>query len=133
VSSVSGPSRNTEICITIDAVDSKRVAAFWAEALGYHVERERHPYGVLMPDEGVEGPEVLIQKVDAVTPGKTRVHIDLVVDDREAEVQRMLALGAGREGEVEDSPGGGSRWTVMTDPEGTHFCVVQREAAGDGS
>jgi predicted enzyme related to lactoylglutathione lyase len=123
------PSVGAAIAVTIDAQDGDRSAAFWTAALGYRIVRDRHPYVVLLPADGRDGPEVLIQRVDVVTPGKARVHLDLVVDDRGAEVQRMLSLGARIEGEVDETANDGSRWTVMTDPEGTHFCVVQRRPA----
>jgi predicted enzyme related to lactoylglutathione lyase len=117
--------------VTVDAEDGDRAAAFWTAALGYRIVRDRHPYVVLLPADGRDGPEVLIQRVDSVTQGKARVHLDLVVDDRKTEVQRMLSLGALAEGEVDETANGGSLWTVMTDPEGTHFCVVQRRLASD--
>jgi predicted enzyme related to lactoylglutathione lyase len=126
------PSVGAEIAVTIDAENGDRAAAFWTAALGYRIARDRHPYVVLLPADGRDGPEVLIQRVDAVTPGKARVHLDLVVDDREAEVRRMMSLGAHAEGEVDETANGGSRWTVLTDPEGTHFCVVQRRPAAVG-
>jgi predicted enzyme related to lactoylglutathione lyase len=131
VSDVPSPSVGAEVCITIDAEDGDRAAAFWTSALGYRIVRDRHPYVVLLPEEGREGPEVLIQRVDSVTAGKTRVHVDLVVDDREAEVRRMVSLGAAVDGQVDETGDGGSRWTVLTDPEGTHFCVVQRRKPAD--
>jgi hypothetical protein len=52
--------------------------------------------------------------------GKNRVHIDFTVADREAEIERLLALGATR-GEDHSIPG--LNWTVLQDPEGNEFCV----------
>ena len=53
---------------------------------------------------------------------KNRVHLDLNVgrDRIDAEVERLLALGAHDQGRV-DEPG--AFHTVMTDPEGNEFCV----------
>ncbi len=49
---------------------------------------------------------------------KNRVHIDIGADDMEAEVERVRGLGAER---VETF----KNWTVMRDPEGNEFCIVQ--------
>ena len=52
--------------------------------------------------------------------GKNRVHIDFGTQDREGEIERLLALGATR-GEDHTVPG--LTWTVLHDPEGNEFCV----------
>ncbi len=41
-----------------------------------------------------EGPGLAFQKVDDPTPGKNRVHIDFAAADMEAEVKRLVELGA---------------------------------------
>jgi hypothetical protein len=48
----------------------------------------------------------------------SRVHLDIEADDLEAEVARLVALGARRIGRVES-------WIVMEAPTGQRFCVVQ--------
>jgi hypothetical protein len=55
--------------------------------------------------------------------GKNRLHFDLtppVDSDQQAEVDRLIALGATRidigQGEVS--------WVVMADPDGNEFCVL---------
>jgi hypothetical protein len=45
---------------------------------------------------------------------KNRLHLDLRPDDRDAEVQRLLALGATRA----DVGQGEQSWVVLADPEG---------------
>ena len=35
------------------------------------------------------------QKVDDPTPGKNKIHVDLMADDLDAEVERLVAAGAG--------------------------------------
>jgi hypothetical protein len=54
---------------------------------------------------------------------KNRVHIDWYAPDREAEVARLIALGATRLWEVNEN----FEWTTMADVEGNEFCVVQAE------
>jgi hypothetical protein len=50
------------------------------------------------------------------------VHFDIHTDDLDAEIKRLLALGATM---VDDSftqhPG---RWVIMRDPSGVNLCVV---------
>lgn len=46
-----------------------------------------------------------------------RIHLDLAVTGRDAERQRVLKLGATL---VREADG----YTVMADPEGNHFCLV---------
>jgi hypothetical protein len=108
--------------IVIDAVEADDAAAFWSEALGYGRRYERDPYIVLGPRSGA-GPPVLIQRVDAVAPGKTPVHLDLRVDDPDAEVRRLEGLGATVAWRVDERDRGGGAWTTMTAPHGTLFCV----------
>ena len=112
--------------ITLDAVDADAAVMFWSEALGYGVRYARGGYVVLGPPDGDARPVVLIQRVDAVSDDKTRVHLDVRVDDPDAEVARLRALGATVAWEVDESEQGDpgcNRWTVMRDPQGTHFCV----------
>jgi hypothetical protein len=54
---------------------------------------------------------------------KNRLHLDLAPDsDRDAEIERILALGARR---VDIGQTGRESWTVLADPEGNEFCVLR--------
>jgi hypothetical protein len=55
---------------------------------------------------------------------KNRVHLDLTseAEDRQAEIERLLALGARR---VDVGQTGAESWTVLADPEGNEFCVIR--------
>ena len=50
------------------------------------------------------------------------MHVDLVAGDRDAEVERLVTLGATK---VADKDEWGISWTVLHDPEGNEFCVAQ--------
>jgi hypothetical protein len=52
------------------------------------------------------------------------VHLDLTTEaaDRDAEIARLLALGARR---VDVGQTGEESWTVLADPEGNEFCVIR--------
>jgi predicted enzyme related to lactoylglutathione lyase len=109
--------------ITIDAEDPDASAAFWKDALGYERARQRDGYVILAAPAGDPRPVLVIQRVDQVTPGKSRVHMDLRVPDPAAAVERLTGLGATVLREVDETAQGGSHWTVMVDPQGTVFCV----------
>jgi hypothetical protein len=55
---------------------------------------------------------------------KNRVHLDLATsaDDRDAEIERALALGASQ---VDVGQTGEESWVVLADPEGNEFCIVR--------
>ena len=109
--------------VAIDAIDAEGAAAFWEAALGYRRLYERTPYIVLGPPPGDHRPRVVVQHVGSVTPGKTSVHMDLRVDDPDAEVERLRRLGATVEWVIDETANGFIRWTTMADPQGTLFCV----------
>jgi predicted enzyme related to lactoylglutathione lyase len=52
---------------------------------------------------------------------QNRLDIDLDPDDQEAEIRRLIALGARRidVGQPVEAP-----WVVLVDPEGNEFCVL---------
>ena len=116
--------------IVVDAVDDDAAASFWQAALGYERLHQRGAFTTLVPPRGDPRPPILIQRVDVVMPGKTAVHVDVIVDDMEAEVARLQGLGASVAWQVDETDRGGSRWTTMAAPHGTLFCV--RAGASDG-
>ena len=61
-------------------------------------------------------------RVPVSKAGKNRVHVDLTAADREAEVARLVGLGATA---CSDHDEWGAVWTTMHDPEGNEFCVGQ--------
>jgi predicted enzyme related to lactoylglutathione lyase len=109
--------------ITIDTEDPDAACAFWQAALGYHLVSRRDPYVVLAAPPGDGRPRLVVQHVEHVTPGTSRLHMDLRVPDPAAEVERLTGLGATVLRELDETAAGGSRWTVMVDPQGTVFCV----------
>jgi catechol 2,3-dioxygenase-like lactoylglutathione lyase family enzyme len=106
--------------VTIDCADPAKLASFWTEALGakivHHIEGE---FMVLAP--GTEGGVSLgLQRVPEPKNGKNRVHLDLDTENREAEVRRLIGLGATQ---IAERKVPGYIWTVLADPEGNEFCV----------
>ena len=81
------------------------------------------PYRSLEPESGA-GIDVLLQRVPDVKGQKNRLHLDLRTPDLDAEVRRVLDLGATlltSEPVTEDS----WSWHILADPDGNEFCVLQ--------
>jgi hypothetical protein len=118
--------------IVFDCRRASTLAHFWASVLeGYAVspydnaEIERLAAMGHTPEtdptvivEG-PGPRLCFQVVDEAKLTKNRVHLDISVADRHAEIERLQALGAIVSYEAEE-------WTTMLDPEGNEFCLVDR-------
>ena len=58
---------------------------------------------------------------------KNRVHLDLAPTDRrrDAEVDRVVALGASHVADLRQPDGSG--WVTLADPEGNEFCIVRSD------
>jgi predicted enzyme related to lactoylglutathione lyase len=106
--------------VTIDCADPQRLATFWTEATGYRIAHEWPAFVVMVPSDG-PGVALGLQRVPEPRAGKNRVHLDWQSDDRPAEVERLVKLGATMLGE-ESVPG--LTWTVLADPDGNEFCVA---------
>ena len=110
--------------IVIDAHDLDALGQFWAEALHWTVLSSREREVVVGPD--LDAPIGLCFMPAGATRKtvKNRVHLDLTTtaDDRDAEIERLLALGARR---VDIGQTGQESWDVLVDPEGNEFCVVR--------
>ena len=121
--------------LVVDAAEPGRLARFWAGALGWEVASEEPdevdvcPPGFSYPDPSAL-PLVFVP-VPEPKNGKNRVHLDLATESARhqvAEVERLLALGA----VPADIGQGDVPWTVLADPEGNEFCVLEpREAYRD--
>jgi predicted enzyme related to lactoylglutathione lyase len=109
--------------IVIDAHDLRALARFWTEALGWKVLSERRGEIVIGTDDNAPVGICFMPVADPKTV-KNRVHVDLTssAEDRDQEIDRLLALGARR---VDIGQTANESWTVLADPEGNEFCVVR--------
>ena len=118
-----------QVQVTFDCAEPERVAAFWAEVLGYVV----HPdYASVCMDPAGVGPRLYFQKVPEGKVAKNRVHLDvrvgtgLVGEQRlvalEAECARLIPLGAVR-GQLLLADEENESCQVMQDIEGNEFCL----------
>lgn len=113
--------------ITLDCANALTVAQFWSDALGRPIdagEPAASPFFArIAAGEGDHAaPTMMFIQVPESKSVKNRVHLDLSADDREAEVERLIGLGASR---VHDKDEWGVRWTTLSDPEGNEFCVAE--------
>jgi catechol 2,3-dioxygenase-like lactoylglutathione lyase family enzyme len=103
--------------------DVPRAIAFWTEALNYQPLREpSDDWAILVPKKG-QGVQLAISIVTSDAESHQRHHLDLYADDVRAEVERLLTLGARR---VEWRYPPGADYTVLADPDGNTFCVIEK-------
>ena len=117
--------------VTFDCDDALAVGRFWSAALGRPLDPKasRDFASIGMPEHRdtrgwhLDGePTWLFARVPEPKVVKNRMHVDVAAPDREAEVARLVELGATRVLDVDEW---GYEWTVMQDPEGNEFCVAQ--------
>ncbi|WP_018635932.1 VOC family protein [Parafrankia elaeagni] len=138
--------------ITFDCADPARLAAFWAEALGYRLqdppagfeswEQALEAMGVppgsrndasAVVDPSGSGPRLFFQRVPEPKQTKNRVHLDVRaapgLDGEarmaalEAAAEQLVSHGATRLRRHEPAPPLGAGHIVMADPEGNEFCL----------
>lgn len=114
--------------VSFDCSDPYALAKFWSEVVGHPLHSDFAPHdseGVIEPPAG---PRLFFQAVPEGKTVKNRVHICLQPDDRDrdAEVDRLVALGAEVFDDHRTSDGGG--WVVLLDPAGNEFCVTRSAA-----
>jgi hypothetical protein len=115
--------------VVIEAETPSQLARFWADTLtGFEVraydgeEIERLASIGRTPDTdptvAVDGPGITIFFRETTRPKneRGRIHLDLVGQARNDEVERIVALGASVKAEMDE-------YTVMQDPEGNEFCL----------
>ncbi|MCO1659092.1 VOC family protein [Pseudonocardia humida] len=109
--------------IVWDARDPHRLGRFWAAALGAESmtnEPDLFEARLHLSDEAFL--DLCFQRVASPSTSPARLHLDLAGGPRQQEVaQRLLDLGA----EHADIGQGGVPWTVLSDPDGNAFCVME--------
>jgi catechol 2,3-dioxygenase-like lactoylglutathione lyase family enzyme len=106
--------------------DVPRAVGFWTAALGY-VPREDpdETWAVLVPPAGAAGAQLSLMLSRTPVQDHPRVHLDLYASDPAAEVARLTGLGA-RPVPDWDGYEPDSDFTVLEDPDGNRFCVIDK-------
>ena len=109
----------------IDAADPVALGRWWATALGWVVvDEEPDEFEIRSSPDRLPG--LLFTQVPEPKTIKNRLHLDFRGDDRDAEVERLLGLGATHA----DVGQGDESWVVLADPEGNEFCVLSSRQQG---
>ncbi|MDG6102152.1 VOC family protein [Dactylosporangium aurantiacum] len=107
--------------LIVDALDPERLGRWWAEVLDHRVERVS-PQEVVV-GSGLEGqPRLIFLRHADAKHAKNRLHLDLRPDDLDAELERLVNMGARH---VDVGQPDDAAWVVLADPEGNEFCILR--------
>ncbi|MGK9148237.1 VOC family protein [Plantibacter flavus] len=112
--------------LVLDCRDPETLARFWCEVLDFVVlDRDDDSVEIGARDGfGGSQPTIILSRSDDPPQTKSKLHIDVSATDseQEAELERLLALGA-RPADVGQT--GEESWHVLQDPEGNAFCLLK--------
>ena len=121
--------------VTFDCADALALGTFWSAALGRPLdpgassgfaaicfEGRRNKVGWADVESDDQPGTWLFTQVPEPKTAKNRMHLDVTAPDPDAEVARLVELGATLVADMEEY---GYTWTVMADPEGNEFCVAK--------
>jgi catechol 2,3-dioxygenase-like lactoylglutathione lyase family enzyme len=116
--------------IVIRCTRFDEMLVFWQAALGYAPREAPDGGWVVLTDPTGRGPNISLERVEtSIAPAPDQlsaIHVDLYTEDQQAEVERLVALGATRY--ARDTPEDAD-FVVLVDPDGYRFCVVQTKPA----
>ncbi|GAB3448310.1 VOC family protein [Actinophytocola sediminis] len=116
--------------VVLGVEDLQRALRFWTQALDYIPRDQPEPdWVVLRPREGT-GPGLSLGTSQTPVQPRPRVHLDLYTTTPNAEIDRLLALGASRVDWTDYPPD--ADFTVLADPEGNRFCVIDTSSHPTG-
>ncbi|HEX6151055.1 VOC family protein [Nocardioides sp.] len=108
-----------QVCLDIPSSGFDREVDFWLAVTGRDLVDSIRPEFGRLRRPADQGLELLVQRLGEPT-GEVRGHLDIGCSERAAETDRHLALGA-RLVQTYDA------WTVLTDPDGSEYCITDRE------
>jgi hypothetical protein len=105
--------------VVVESRDPVALGQWWLKALRWIIVNDDPDEFEIRPQPD-RLPGLIFEPVTERKQSKNRLHLDFRPDDQDAEVERLIALGASRvdigQGEVP--------WVVLADPEGNEFCVL---------
>lgn len=108
----------------INCADPYSLALFWSEVLNLPMDPQDAPGDDETGFDIGPGRQLLFLKVPEPKTVTNRLHLCLEPQQsREAEVDRLLTLGATLYDDRRNTDGTG--WAVLRDPEGNEFCVLR--------
>jgi hypothetical protein len=111
--------RMVQVCVDSPAESHDREVEFWRSLLaGRYVASGRPEFAGKWHDDAGSPIQLLFQRLDEPA-GPVRAHLDQGTDDLDAEVSRLLTLGA------TDVGRGAGGWHVLRDPTGALFCATR--------
>jgi predicted enzyme related to lactoylglutathione lyase len=114
------------MALTIDCADPAALADFWGKVLGRPVSAGATPENAqLDATDPTSGLRMFFQNVPEAKTVKNRLHLDLLTEHYEEEIERLTGLGAKPLNEVKFP---GARWTTFADPEGNEFDLLTFQA-----
>ncbi|QCW50043.1 VOC family protein [Nocardioides dongxiaopingii] len=126
-----GRSQVDQVCLDVGPAAHDAECAFWQELTGFDPTPASGAEFRRLDAPGMPL-RLLLQRLDEERP--PGIHLDLAADDRAAEVERHLALGA-TPGPTPSGPDRG--FTVLVDPAGSRYCITDRvpgtRGAGSGT
>ncbi len=118
----------------VESTDHRKLARWWAEALGWDLAFETDDEAAVVPPWAVAlrpqlefhqvPPDLVFVPVEHHKESKNRLHWDFAPhtdEDRDAEIARLVDLGASI---IEVGQPADASWTVLADPDGNEFCVL---------
>jgi catechol 2,3-dioxygenase-like lactoylglutathione lyase family enzyme len=100
----------------VNCTDLETMTAFWTEALGLTASsREVTDDFRVLRGERVN---MSLQRSETPVTSRHQMHLDLYSDDADAQVARLIGLGARFVRQNDED-----RYVVLLDPEGNEFCV----------
>ena len=105
--------------VIVDSIAPVDLGNWWCTALSWVVVNDDPNEFEIRPDID-QMPGMLFALVPEAKTIKNRLHFDFRPHDRDAEVERLVGLGATRIDIGQRDPS----WVVLADPEGNEFCVL---------
>lgn len=114
--------RLVQVCVDSPVAAHEREVAFWRALLpGRWVGSPAEEFAGKWHDDAGSPLQLLFQRLEE-PEGPVRAHLDLGTDDLDAEVRRLLDLGAA-------DIGRGRGWHALRDPAGLAFCATGNSPA----